>query len=235
MKIFVGYDERESIAYHVFVQSLIEHSTQRLDITPLVLKTLAGYRETHTDGSNAFIYSRFLIPELMGYSGWAAFFDGDMIVRADINELFELRNPKFAVQVVKHEYKTKYPKKYLGSKNEDYPRKNWSSVVLWNCGHPSNKALTKDFVMTASGSQLHRFNWLDDDLIGDLPKVWNWLDLEYPENDEAKLVHFTVGTPCFRDYRSSRAAEEWFALYSVANNGFDDSRQRLIGDGEDPI
>lgn len=209
IRIFIGYDTREVVAYHVCVNSIIRHASQPLAITPLALPNLAGYRETHTDGSNQFIYSRFLVPHLMGFSGWAMFMDGDMLLRDDISRLWQLRDETKAVVVVKHDYRTKAHAKYLGAKNEDYPRKNWSSVILWNCGHPANKVLTPEFVEGATGAQLHRFSWLDDEQIGELPRIWNWLPDELGENAEAKLLHWTLGTPCFHDYADSPMASEW--------------------------
>ena len=139
----------------------------------------------------------------MNYQGLALFVDGDMICRHDVAELVKLyeKEPEKAVWVVKHDYKTKHPVKYLGAKNEDYPRKNWSSVVLWNCGAWRNKDLTPELIMESTGSYLHRFSWLPDNLIGELPKEWNWLVTEYEFNPEAKLVHYTLGTPCFKDYQ----------------------------------
>lgn len=174
--IFIGYDPREAVAYHVCANSIIRHSSVPVCLHPLALNNLKKYyEEKHTDGSNQFIYSRFLTPLLMDFQGWAIFMDGDMLVRDDIVQLWEMRDPSKAVMVVKHSYKTRMKQKYLGAKNEDYPRKNWSSVILWNCGHEANRVLTADFVQHATGAQLHRFTWLTDDLIGELPKVWNWL------------------------------------------------------------
>ena len=111
--------------------------------------------------------------------------------------------------VVKHDYKTKTAKKYLGSKNEDYPRKNWSSVILWNCEHPENRIVTTDFVSNATGAQVHRFTWLEDNLIGELPIEWNWLPDEFGPNKNAKLLHYTLGTPCFPDFAITPMADEW--------------------------
>lgn len=207
--VFIGYDHREAVAYHVCVNSIIRNSTVAVSTTPLSLNTLSEYKETHTDGSNHFIYSRFLVPHLMNYSGWALFIDGDMILREDINELWNLRDDSKAVMVVKHDYKTRMPVKYLGAKNEDYPRKNWSSVILWNCGHPANRQITPEFVQSSTGAILHRFTWLTDDLIGELPVEWNWLPDEFGENKNAKLLHFTLGTPCFREFADSPMAAEW--------------------------
>ena len=207
--IYIGYDPREAIAYHVCSNSIIRHSSHPVSISPLALNILKDYKETHTDGSNHFIYSRFLVPHLMGYQGWAIFMDGDMLLRDDIANLWSLRDDSKAVMVVKHDYQTKLTTKYLGSKNESYPRKNWSSVILWNCGHSANKAVTPEFVMSATGAQVHRFTWLTDDLIGELPKIWNWLPDEYGENPEAKLLHYTLGTPSFHEFATTPMGDEW--------------------------
>jgi glycosyl transferase family 8 len=218
IRVFIGFDPREAVAYHVCAQSLIRHSTQTLAMTPLCLKNLGSYRETHTDGSNHFIYSRFLVPHLTGYEGWAIFIDGDMLLRDDISKLWNLRDESKAVMCVQHDYKTKAQDKYMGSKNVDYPRKNWSSVVLWNCGHPANRQVTPEFVMNASGAQLHRFTWLDDSLIGALPKVWNWLPDEFGANADAKLLHWTLGAPCFHEYADAPMAAEWHREKLLANH-----------------
>ena len=207
--IFIGYDAREAVAYHTCVNSIIRYSTNPISINPLSLNLLKGYNETHTDGSNQFIYSRFLSPHLMDYNGWAIFIDGDMIIRDDITKLYNLQNNDYAVMVVKHDYKTKSNTKYLGSKNEDYPCKNWSSVVLWNCGHIKNKILTPELIQKSDGSYLHRFSWLTDNDIGSLPIEWNWLPDEYGENNNAKLLHYTLGTPCFNEFNNTTQASEW--------------------------
>jgi len=209
INIFIGYDHREAIAYHVCANSIIRHSSKPISFTPLALTNMQDYQETHTDGSNQFIYSRFLVPHLMEYNGWAIFMDGDMLVRDDIEKLWSLRDDTKAVMVVKHNYKTKMTEKYLGAKNENYPRKNWSSVILWNCGHAANKVVTPEFIETATGAQLHRFTWLADELVGELPKVWNWLPDELGANQDAKLLHYTLGTPSFHDFATTPMGDEW--------------------------
>ena len=209
INVFIGYDHREAIAYHVCANSIIRHSSKPVSFTPLALRNLQDYEEKHTDGSNQFIYSRFLVPHLMEYKGWAIFMDGDMLVRDDLNKLWELRDESKAVMVVKHDYKTKMSEKYLGAKNENYPRKNWSSVILWNCGHPANAAVTPEFVQSATGAQVHRFTWLTDDLIGELPIEWNWLPDEFGVNQDAKLLHYTLGTPSFHDFATTPMGDEW--------------------------
>lgn len=219
--IFVGFDQREAVAYHVFCQSVIERATLPLRFTPLSQAGLRGYVERHTDGSNAFIYTRFLVPHLMGFDGWALFADGDMVCRADIAELWALRDPTKAVQVVQHDYRTKAHVKYLGNKNENYPRKNWSSLILWNCAHPAHRALTPEFVQSQPGSFLHRFSWLEDGDIGALDPAWNWLAIEYDDNPAAKLVHYTLGTPCFKDYRDTAMAGLWHDCHGSSQQGMD--------------
>lgn len=219
IRLVVGFDQREAVAFHTFTQSIIEKSTLPLAITPLALQNLGGYTETHSDGSNAFIYSRFLTPWLMGFTGWAVFADGDMICMDDMAKLWALRDNTKAVLVVKHDYKTKAQDKYLGNKNQDYPRKNWSSLILWNCGHAKHAHLVPEFVMKQTGAYLHRFSWLDDSDIGELPKEWNWLTTEYEDNYQAKLLHFTLGTPCFKDYAKADMADVWHAAHARVNDG----------------
>lgn len=207
--IFIGYDPREAVAYHTCVNSIIRHASQPVAIVPLALNLLQGYKEVHTDGSNQFIYSRFLVPYLMDFKDWAIFIDGDMIVRDDIAGLWNLQDLDKDVMVVKHDYRTRMPVKYLGAKNEDYPRKNWSSVILWNCSSFSNRKLTPDFVQQSTGSFLHRFTWVNDQCIGELPPEWNWLPDEYGPNPDAKLLHYTLGTPCFQEFATTPQGDEW--------------------------
>ena len=216
IRIFVGYDTKETIAYHVCANSIIRNSSQPVGITPLALSTLKDYNEIHTDGSNHFVYTRFLVPHLMNYTGCAIFIDGDMVVTEDIVKLLELYDPSYAVQVIKHNYKTKQSIKYLGAKNEDYPCKNWSSVMLWNCSHTKNKILTPEFVKHATGAQLHRFSWLSDNDVGELPVEWNWLADEYGVNNDAKIIHYTLGTPCFEEYANTPMADVWHNEYKIA-------------------
>ena len=183
----VGFDQREAVAYHTFVQSVVEKSSIPVRFLPLNINSLSSYSETHSDGSNDFIYSRFLVPFLVGFKGWVIYADGDMICVEDIKKLWNLRNDKFAVQVVQHNYETKVTEKYWGNKNENYPRKNWSSLVLWNCEHEKHKILTPDFIQKQTGAFLHRFSWLEDKDIGNIDAKWNWLALEYEEKDDVNL------------------------------------------------
>ncbi len=219
--IIVGFDQREAIAYHTFTQSIIEKSSRPVFFIPVALNTLNGFKETHKDRSNDFIYSRFLTPYLNNFEGWAIFADGDMICQSDIRELWDLRDESKALLVVKHDYLTKANRKYLGNINENYPRKNWSSLILWNCAHPKHSILTPNFISNQSGQFLHRFSWLDDSDIGDLPKEWNWLALEYPINNSAKIIHYTLGTPCFKDYRDTDMSDIWLETHKRVLQGLE--------------
>ena len=221
INLFVGFDPREAVAYHVFCNSIIKNTSVPVHITPLVLSQLKEFNETHDDRSNDFVYSRFLTPYLSDFKGWAIFADGDMICQGDLKELIDMADPSKAVMVVKHDYQTKASQKYLANINENYPRKNWSSVILWNCEHPKHKMLTPYFVSKQTGKFLHRFSWLDDQEIGELPMEWNWLASEYKTNREAKLIHFTLGTPCFKDYKNSDMADIWYHYYDLSQKGFD--------------
>jgi lipopolysaccharide biosynthesis glycosyltransferase len=207
--VFVGYDPKEAIAYHTCVNSIIRLASQPVAIVPLALNLLPGYTETHTDASNTFVYSRFLVPYLMNYQGQAIYLDGDMILRDDIAELWNLLDSNKSVQVVKHNYLTRTNVKYLGNPNENFPRKNWSSVILWNCNDPVHQMLTPEFVAQQPGSYLHRFSWLADDRIGKLPIEWNWLPDEFGSNPAAKLLHYTLGTPCFQEQAVGAHTAEW--------------------------
>lgn len=207
--VFVGYDPREPIVFHACVNSIITNSSKPVAIMPLALSLINDYQETHVDGSNDFIYTRFLVPHLMGFKDKAIFIDGDMIVRGDIVELYDMLSIGHDVAVVKHDYTTRTKKKYLGNKNENYPRKNWSSVIVWDCSTFPNKKLTPEFVQQQPGSYLHRFSWLDDARIQELPREWNWLPDELGPNPDAKLLHWTLGSPCFPDFADTEMSDVW--------------------------
>jgi len=215
VKVFIGFDKVESVAWHTFAHSIFRQSSKPVSFIPLYLDNLKDIytRQRDEKQSNEFSFTRFLVPYLMDYKGYALFFDSDMLLRDDITKIFEAveKDPGKAVYVVQHNYKPKDNIKYLGAKQYTYPRKNWSSVILWNCSHPSNKKVTPEFVNTASAMELHRFLWLDDSEIGKLDLRWNWLVGEYsnPPKD-VKNVHWTVGGPYFMEYQDADFSGEWF-------------------------
>jgi hypothetical protein len=222
IKLYVGYDRRESIGFHTFVHSVIEHASVPVSITPIGAQLFKDFDcPKRADESTDFARIRFLIPWLEGYTGWAIFADGsDMLMRADIAELWALRNYYKSVMVVKHDYRTKHPRKFVGTPlecdNRDYPRKNVSSVMLINCSHFDWRGMDPDTVNKMTGEQLHGLRFARPDCIGELPKTWNWLCQEYGSNQNAKLVHYTIGIPAFPHYADTEMADEWAAAAANA-------------------
>ena len=215
INVFIGYDSKEKIAYHVLSESIRRLSTQPVSITPIALNNIKDdfVRERNNLSSTEFSFSRFIIPHLMNYRGWALFMDCDMLMKADIAELWRLRDDKYAVQVCKHDYVPKEKTKFLGQTQTAYSKKNWSSFMLMNCKKCS--ALTPNYVNAATGLELHQFKWLEsDDLIGDLPLEWNWLVGEYDYKEDVKNVHYTKGGPYFKDYKGCDYSIDWFNVYN---------------------
>jgi hypothetical protein len=215
IKVFIGFDQVESVAWHTMAHSIFTRSSRPIALIPINLSNLKNIytRERDPKQSNEFSFTRFLVPYLNNYEGYAIFFDCDMMLRTDINEIFDVvtRDPGKAVYVVKHDYEPKNEIKFLNTTQYKYPRKNWSSVILWDCSHPSNKSVTPEYVNSASAMELHRFLWLKDDEIGELDIRWNWLVGEYtsPPND-VKNIHWTIGGPYFTEYNKVDFSSEWF-------------------------
>jgi hypothetical protein len=215
LQLYIGYDPRESVAFYTLAHSIFARSSIPLSIAPLMRRHL-GHLYTRPRGpteSTEFSLTRFLVPALADYRGWSIYMDCDMLCRTDIAELAALARGQTdkAVLVCQHDYVPKTDRKFLNQVQTRYPRKNWSSLVLFN--NELCKALTPEYVNSASGLDLHRFAWLGDAFIGALPLQWNWLVSEYPYRADAKLVHFTRGGPYFDEYRDCDYAAEWFAEF----------------------
>ena len=212
LNIFIGYDKHESAAYHTLSHSLLRRATGPISITPLVREHFPYF--TRTRGpleSTDFSISRFLVPYLSGYQGYSLFMDCDLLARVSINEVWQdmPRDYKHkAVFVCPHDYTPISDRKMQNQVQTTYPRKNWSSFMLFD--NSECRILTPDYVNTATGLQLHRFEWLQDEQIGFLPLEWNWLVGEYEANPQAKMFHYTLGGPWFGKYRGCDHAEEWF-------------------------
>jgi len=199
-RIFIGYDAREAEMYKVCEDSIKRNCPliHKPIIMPLIQEELRGagiYWRAHDEmAATAFSNTRFLTPYLSDYNGWSLFMDCDMLITADIQEIMEYADNKYAVCVVKHDYTPKKTVKMDGCVQKALPRKNWSSVMLFNCGHPSTKNLTPDFISTVNAGILHRFEWCKDEEIGELPIEWNWLEGEYEKPDKLpKNIHYTNG------------------------------------------
>tara|TARA_Y100000589_G_C27170719_1_gene636568 strand:+ start:987 stop:1670 length:684 start_codon:yes stop_codon:yes gene_type:complete len=213
--VFVGYDTREDIAFQVCEFSIKRFNTN-VNVTPLVQHELRQkkiyWREVDKLASTEFTFTRFLVPHLMNFKGWALFIDCDIVFLEDVNNLFSLADDRYAVMCVKHEFNPKPGLKMDGQVQTVYPRKNWSSVVLWNCSHPSNEKVTVDSVNNPNfdGAYFHRFTWLKDEEIGELPCDWNWLVGWYKKDDGVpRAIHYTEGGPWFKNYRNCEFNQDW--------------------------
>lgn len=209
--IFIGYDPRETVAYHVLNHSILARSSSPVAITPLHLNHLTAIfnRPRHPLQSTEFSFSRFLVPYLCDYQGWALFIDCDMLMLDDVAHLWQHRDPNYAVQVVKHQHQPQETHKFLNAPQTPYAKKNWSSVILFNNSRCT--ALTPNYVNTATGLDLHQFQWLDSEaLIGELPHCWNHLVGYDPPSKEVSLVHYTIGGPYFSNWQTCEYAKAWF-------------------------
>lgn len=214
MKIFVGYDAREDITYQVCEHSIEQHQP-KAEVLPLKMKELreAGLYTRPIDplSTTEFTFSRFLIPYMTNYTGWAVFCDCDFVWTVDVADLFAQADDRYAVMVVKHDYTPPPGTKMDNQKQMPYPRKNWSSMILWNCAHPANRAVTPELVNSETGQYLHRFSWLKDEEIGSVDHSWNWLVGWYkePRDGVPKVLHYTEGGPWFKEYRGCEYNSVW--------------------------
>lgn len=231
IRLFVGWEPREAIGWHVFAQSAIERSSLPIQLIALsdasLASLVAGWR---SEGTNAFSKLRFLIPHLCGYSGWALFADGaDMLCRADLAELWRMRGQpapdgiEKALWCVKHDYRTRHSRKYVGTEletdNADYPRKNWASLFLIDCGSPFARLWHPELLAKRSLVDLLQLRDFHDDRIGALDPSWNHLVGEDPPRSDAKLVHFTLGIPGFQTYKEVEYADEWREVLARVRRG----------------
>ena len=222
IRIFIGFDSKEEVAYHVLCASILRRTSVPVLFAPVALSTLKRVfnRERNPLQSTEFSFSRFLVPYLSGYDGWSIFMDNDMLVLDDIANLWNLRDDRYAVMCVQHDHNPLENTKFLNQVQTKYERKNWSSVMLMN--NAKCTTLTPTYVETASGLDLHRFHWLEDDAIGKLPAHWNHLvdyDPHLPIENISNL-HYTEGGPFFADYRDCGYADKWIEEYKSTTSPF---------------
>ncbi len=218
LKVFVGWDSREDIAYQVCKQSILNHASVPVQVIPLKQQELRKrgiyWRDEDKLASTEFTFTRFLVPFLSDYEGWSLFIDCDFVFKTDIKELFDLANDKYAVMCAHHEYTPKEGVKMDGKAQTQYPRKNWSSCVLFNCGHSSNRKIDDTLVNNEhkTGAYFHRFSWLPDSQIGQFSHEWNWLTDWYdePEDGTPKALHYTEGGPWFEEYKECKYCSDWY-------------------------
>lgn len=211
IRIFIGFDPKETVAFHVLSHSIMRHASQAVSITPVALRNLSSLvtRPPNPLQSTEFSFSRFIVPYLCNYEGWAVFMDCDMLVMDDIAKLWALRDDKYAAQVVKHDHQPKESTKFLGTPQTPYQKKNWTSVMLLN--NNRCRTLTPEYVNNASGLELHQFKWLEnDDLVGEIPHTWNHLVGYDAPQKTVSNAHFTLGGPYFKEFSNCEYSKEWF-------------------------
>lgn len=236
INVFIGFDQAESVSYYVLEHSIQSRAARPVSITPIRLNQLNHLIDRPWDEkqSNEFAFTRWMVPYLMGYNGWAIWMDCDMLVTCDINELWQevsnLANFKYAVQVVKHKHTPKETTKYLGRPQTKYEYKNWSSVMVFNCSHIRCRTLTPSYINTAPGLDLHQFKWITancgytsaeqeveeaerNSMIGEISADWNHLVGYNPPNPDAKNIHWTIGGPWFDDYKGCEHEQTWWDEY----------------------
>jgi len=218
-KVFIGWDSREQDAAEVCRYSILKHTSEPVEIHFLKLEELQAQdglytREPDPNSSTEFTFSRFLVPYLCNYTGTALFVDCDFLFTHDIAELFDLATTEHAVQVVQHDYVPPNTIKMDGQTQHQYPRKNWSSLMLFNCAHPDCAVLTRNIVNTETGQYLHRFEWTDN--IGSIDREWNWLVNWYhkPVDGKPKAIHYTEGGPWFPAYEHTEYGANWVNMYN---------------------
>ena len=235
LKIFVGWDSREDIAFQVCRQSILDNTYADVEIIPLKQKRLRKedlyWRTEDTLGSTEFTFTRFLVPYLCDYDGWALFIDCDFVFLSDVENLFKQADNRYAIMCAQHDYTPKPGFKMDGKEQHIYPRKNWSSMMLINCGHPDNKKLTLDLVNNdkTTGAYLHRFSWLKDNQIGKISHEWNWLVGWYkePEDGNPKALHYTEGGPWFENYRDCEYNYEYYEAQTNYYKGIIKKQERI--------
>jgi len=220
VRVFIGWDKAEIAAYQVCSYSIIKNASKPVTIAPLNIRHFEWFTNNDYKSSTEFAFTRFLVPYLSNYEGVSLFMDADMLVRTDIHRVMDYFEPDKAVQVVKHHYKPNMEDKFSGNAQTDYKKKNWSSVMLFN--NEFCKGLTPEYVNSTKGLDLHQFKWVDDALIGQLPRSWNYLvGEEIDGQPNADIVHFTRGGPYFKEYEHCEYGEEWFRYWREANSVLD--------------
>ena len=215
INFFIGYDPKEDIAYRICKYSLLKRASTTVKVFSLKLDELIAKklytRTVDPLASTQFTYSRFLVPKLMNYTGWAVFCDCDFIFLDDVNNLIKNLDNSKALYCVQHDYTPKEKHKMDGQKQTIYPRKNWSSFILFNCSHPSTKNLTVETVNSENGAYLHQFKWCKNEEIGKLDERWNWLEgwTSNHNNNKPFAVHYTRGGPWFSEWQDVEYAKEW--------------------------
>jgi lipopolysaccharide biosynthesis glycosyltransferase len=225
IRVFVGWDSREPEAFEVCAHSLTRHASIPVTVTPIKQQELRNqklyWRDRDPLASTEFTYTRFLTPLLAGFQGHALFCDCDFLWTGDIAELVALIDPAKAVSCVQHDHRPPEQTKMDDAIQTRYPRKNWSSLMLFNCRHRSVRQLTAETVNTQTGAYLHRMQWVAEDEVGAIPETWNWLEgwSAKPAQGTPKVIHYTRGGPWFEKWRDADYADLWRDEWARVQSG----------------
>lgn len=229
LKVFIGYDPDEHEAYEVARHSLLLRASIPVSVTPLDAEPLrrngllwrcidkrSGIYDlpSNAPASTEFAVSRFLTP-ILAQTGPALFVDCDVVFTADVSGLMREYDPRFAVQCVQHRYTPKSLRKMGGHSQTIYPRKNWSSVMLFNADHPGNRRLSVEMINQWPGRALHGFEWLSDSEIGELSPRWNWLVGEQQRPETPGIAHYTLGGPWLTNWETAAHDGIWLDAYEA--------------------
>lgn len=241
LQIFIGYDYRQDVAAQVCAFSLKRHASQPVNITflnhrglraagiftrPWLIEEDGQFKDLR-DGkpfSTEFSHTRFLVQALAPEdAGHVLFVDCDFLFQGDVADLFALADQKKAIQCVQVNWQPPTPdgKKMDGMLQTQYKRKLWSSIMLWNTKHPSNKQCNPFFVNYAPGNVLHAFGWLKDTEVGALPETWNWMEGITDKVKNPKAIHYTHGGPWLGgDFLTRPFAKEWLDEFEEMKRNF---------------
>lgn len=211
LRVFIGYDANETVAFHVLAHSIYERASEPVLVSGIRLDQTPMWRERDLKQSTDFSFSRFLVPYLCDYQGIGVFLDCDMLCLTDITKITQFINPKYAVSCTQHNYQPKEDTKFLGALQTKYQKKNWSSCMVFN--NAACTKLTPEYVNSAHGLELHQFRWCPEQMVGGIPLQWNWLVGEDGQSGNPLMVHYTKGGPWFPAYRNCDFAELWRAEY----------------------
>ena len=216
IKVFIGLDEPYKIVYDVCKYSILKNNKKyNLDIIPINYNTVKDYNRVKDQyESTQFSFARFWTPFESDFKGVSIFLDSDFLFLDSIDSLIDLYDEEKAIMCCKHNYKPTNSKKMDNKVQTVYPRKNWSSLIIFNNSHPKNKILEPFMLNTSTGSYLHRFSWLDDEDIGNLPLQWNWLTDWYSETEDfkPKALHYTEGGPWLDNYKDCKYNKHWDSI-----------------------
>ncbi len=221
LNIYIGYDSRHQNLAELNKKCL-EHACRygagggdvhdlmnkwKPEIKFLDISKIPEYTRDYANQSTEFTYSRFLIPYLENYEGFSIFLDDDILFTKSIWPMFYFLDLDDAVACIKYDFDKYAETKFDGEKNVSYPKKLWSSLMIFNNGHEDCKKLTPEIVNTESGKYLHQFEWTDK--ISEIPDHYVFTEGHDTRetNWRPSAIHYTRGGPWIEGMDTTQIAE----------------------------